>query len=435
MVRYTITEDQYRKMYVKYKEVDAYSRNLTMTRDANIPKQTTVLSLKEGRIFFIGGSIFDKTSSCFIEYLEEWNMIYPHSNMNIERQNHWACFCNSNIYAIGGYNFDKNEWLNTIESIKLPERPQIDYQFNYDTISIFKPHESNQDPTSPRCDWTLYDDKMKYNRSNMAVVVQLERYIYIFCGKYGKPDSLQPSLINIESHHTIERFDWVEEKWEEYEIKSCHKINKMFSPGAVLVASLKRKNPGVLLFGGKTEIRSKKSIKQYENVVLMFPQSNKSRQLDTKYFVKGKQFKIKMINNENNQKKSKGNYNLPEVELFNGDIEWIKNPNIFTEDQYYYYFLGCRDKWEKLERHDLVNKTNKELFDKWFGKHVDPDIETSINKDDNIRLLHHKMFGIEGLKFNNFEHPKHGHSIFMLDKSTLKWTSMPVIKYIPSKIT
>ena len=76
LIRYTMTEDQYRKMYVKYKEVDAHSRSLIMSRNANIPKQTSVLSLKEGRIFFIGGSIFDKTSSIFIEYLEEHNTIY-----------------------------------------------------------------------------------------------------------------------------------------------------------------------------------------------------------------------------------------------------------------------------------------------------------------------------------------------------------------------
>ena len=330
--------------------------------------------------------------------------------------------------------FVNNEWLNTIESVKLPERPKIEYQFNYDTIAIFESPELNQNLISPQCNWNLYDDKMKYSRSNVGIVAQLERYIYIFWGKYGQPDTLQPSIINIESHHTIERFDWVEEKWEEYEIKSCHKINKMYSPGSVLVASLKRKNPGVLLFGGKTEIRSKKSIKYYDNVILMFPQSNKSRQLDSKYYVKGMKFKLKLTNQESSKKKSNDSQQVTEVELFNGDIECIKNTNIYAEDQYYYYFLGWRERWEKLEKHDLVNKINKELFEKWFGKHLDQNLKSTINKDENIRKLHHKMFGIDGLKFSNFEHPKHGHSIFMLDKSTLKWSSMPVIKYIPNRM-
>ena len=78
-----------------------------------------------------------------------------------------------------------------------------------------------------------------------------------------------------------------------------------------------------------------------------------------------------------------------------------------------------------LEHNDLV--------DKLFGKNPDPGFKSNVHKEDNIHKVKDGLFGIEGLKGNNFEHPRHAHSIFMLDKSNLKWTSMPVVKYVPNK--
>lgn len=356
--------------------------------------------------------------------------------MAFERQKHAVCFVNCNIYAIGGYHFGDNVWLNTIESISLPSRPEIDYMYNYDTIAMFEQPESNQNEMSPRDQWLVYNDKLKHSRSNMSVVCQLERYIYVFCGKHGEPDSLQPSIINVDSLHSIERFDCLEEKWEEYVIKSCHKINKMFSPGTIPVASLKRKNPGILFFGGKAQFKSKKMIKKYDSVFLMFPQNNnKSRQLEEKYFIKGKEFKVKALTQDTSQKKNtKEQEKVVKIDFFNGDTECIRKLCMYTEDPYYYYFLGCRDKCEKLES-KLVSepKETLDIFEKCFGKHVDPHIESTINKDENIKVLYPRMFGMEGLKLSNFDHPRHGHTVFMLDKSTLKWTSMPVVKYVPSQ--
>ena len=350
--------------------------------------------------------------------------------MNTDRESHGVCIVNSNIYAIGGYNFGANIWLNTIESIKLPEIPQLEYQNNYDMVCMFEPPKSNQKGISPRFEWETCQDKMKYARSHMSVITQFERFIYVFWGKNGLIDPVQTNAINEESLHSIERFDCVNEKWEEYIIKSWHKINKMYSPGTVTIASLKRKDPGILFFGGKTEFKSKKSVKYYDNVMLMFMQSNKSKQLESKYYVKGKEFKVRVVLPEGTQKKSKEAQKPIEVEFFNGDIEWIRNISMYTEDQYYYYFLGWKDKWEKLENHDLVAKEHKTFLERVFSRHPDPAVQSTVNKDENIRKVHMRMLGIDGLKSGNFDHPKHGHSIFMLDKSTLKWTSMPVVRYI-----
>ena len=305
LLKNPVSEEQYKRIYAKYKDVSAISRDLKITKETSIPRHTSVLSLKEGRIFFIGGNIKDDTCSHFLEYIEDSNTIYPHPPMNIERESHGVCIVNSKIYAIGGYNFRENVWLDSIESISLPDNPQIEYQNNYDIIWMYEPIESNQKGVSPRSEWETYKDRMKYPRSHMSVITQFERFIYVFWGKNGQTDPALINSANEESLHSIERFDCVSEKWEEYIIKSCHKINKMYSPGTVQIASLKRKDPGILFFGGKTEFKSKKSVKHYDNVMLMFLQSNKSRQLESKYYVKGKEFKVKVIQSEALQKKIK----------------------------------------------------------------------------------------------------------------------------------
>lgn len=157
----------------------------------------------------------------------------------------------------------------------------------------------------------------------MSVVTQLERYIYVFCGRYGVRDVEQPSIINIETLHTIECFDTIEQKWEEYVIKSCHKVSKCYSPGTVQVDSLRRKNPGILFFGGKVQFEKKNTVKINDQVYLLFPQNkNKSRILNEKYFVKGQEMRIKAPMPEILQKKkSKDKDKVIEVELFNGNIE------------------------------------------------------------------------------------------------------------------
>lgn len=75
-----------KKQIEKFAEVQAIRRDLKLVRDVFIPRKPSILSLKEGRIFFIGGIQIDKTSNCFIEYLEETNMLIYHPDMRYERQ-------------------------------------------------------------------------------------------------------------------------------------------------------------------------------------------------------------------------------------------------------------------------------------------------------------------------------------------------------------
>lgn len=76
------------KLYKKYKEVEAIKRDITMNRNVVLPTKNAVLSLKEGRIFFLGGRVNDKTCPSFIEFLEESNTLVYHPDMVVQRESH-----------------------------------------------------------------------------------------------------------------------------------------------------------------------------------------------------------------------------------------------------------------------------------------------------------------------------------------------------------
>lgn len=414
----------------RFKEVEAIRRDIRMIRDVSLPKDSAILTLKEGRIFFIGGNHNEKTCDQFIEFIEESNTLIYHAELNCARQNLGAAFVNCRIYAIGGYHFGDHRWLNTMESIRLPELSEVEYQNNYDTLAVYEPPQSNQSDISPRKQWREHEEQMRLGRSHISVVTQMERYIYVFCGKYGEPDAMQPTITNVKSTHVIERYDIVQQVWEDYIIKSCHKINKCYEPGTVCVNSLRRKNPGILFFGGKFDFESKNLTKTHNNAFLMFPQSNKNRQLEAKYYVKGCPFKMKfMCADILQKKKTKDKDKIVEVELFNGDIECVRKLEAYTEDNNYFYFLGCREKCHKLEHEDPRIVENKELLDKFFSKIHETGIHSNINKEVNLKKANDMFFGMENVKSTDFHHPRHAHSVFMLDKSTLKWSSLPIIKY------
>lgn len=82
-----------------------------------------------------------------------------------------------------------------------------------------------------------------------------------------------------------------------------------------------RKNPGILFFGGKYNLETQKLVKVVNKNFLMFPQDkNKSKQLSSKYDVRGCLFDLKIDPPEILRKKNPKEKTL-EVELFNGDIE------------------------------------------------------------------------------------------------------------------
>lgn len=68
------------------KDIDVFSRDIKINRDVQIPISTSILSLKEGRIFFIGGRAHENTSFDLIEFLEDSNTLFYHPKMNSARE-------------------------------------------------------------------------------------------------------------------------------------------------------------------------------------------------------------------------------------------------------------------------------------------------------------------------------------------------------------
>lgn len=180
MVKGIVSKANQSKMAERIIEVQAIRRDLKLVRDVVIPKKPSILSLKEGRIFFIGGSVNERTSSCFIEYLEETNTLFFHPDMRYSRQNHATCFISNTIYAFGGYVFGDHSWRDSIEYISLPEKPEHEYQNNYSIISMYEHPMSNQHGISPREHWTESEATLKIARSHLSCTTQLERFIYVF---------------------------------------------------------------------------------------------------------------------------------------------------------------------------------------------------------------------------------------------------------------
>lgn len=70
-----------------------------------------------------------------------------------------TCSLSGKVYAVGGLNLNnQEEWFDSIESIPLPELPQLEFQNNYDTIQFYQSSNINQDSMPPRSDWHLYSE-------------------------------------------------------------------------------------------------------------------------------------------------------------------------------------------------------------------------------------------------------------------------------------
>ncbi|CAI2382380.1 unnamed protein product [Moneuplotes crassus] len=417
-----------------FKEVEAIRREIKLDYSFSLPKKLFPLILREGRIFFIGGREHDSSSPAFIEYLEESNSVYFHKEMNVGREDHGSICVDGRIYSIGGYDFRKEKWIDSIESIQIPQRPRTSYLYNYETLAAHETLTSNQEESSPRNNWMMHNSKLILARSHMICATQMERYIYIFVGKYGAPDIDQTYLIHREMTHTIECYDTLTDTIQEYTIKSCYKIDKCFSPGCVSILEPKGKIPALLFFGGKYEFSRKKITKFMDKSFLIYPQDqDRCKQLSQKSRIKGCDLRIKASGLHPLDKKFKPGQGARTVKVFNGDSQCIRDLHMYCEDMDYYYFLGCREKCTKLENEDQFVVDNKGILDSIFRKNPDKNIETNLKIKNNLNAAYKRTYGID--KFdperleNSFVHPRHGHSLFMLDKSTAKWTSVPVVKY------
>lgn len=85
--------------------------------DDKICENPTLLNTKEtGRLCIIGGNKGYNSSRRVLQIDECMNKMNLHSKLNIGRVGHAAVYINNkDIYVIGGYNQNKNEWLASVE--------------------------------------------------------------------------------------------------------------------------------------------------------------------------------------------------------------------------------------------------------------------------------------------------------------------------------
>jgi N-acetylneuraminic acid mutarotase len=76
-----------------------------------------VVTTKEtGRLLLVGGTKGYRSSNKVYQVDECMNTLNKHSKLNVGRVGHAAVYIrNKDIYVIGGYNADTNEWLKSIE--------------------------------------------------------------------------------------------------------------------------------------------------------------------------------------------------------------------------------------------------------------------------------------------------------------------------------
>ena len=272
------------------RNLDVFQRDIQLSESLHIPRNASVLSIKEGRVFIIGGNASGGENSQFIEFVEDYNALLNHSHLQWPRVNLGTCFLSEKVYAVGGLNLNnQEEWFNCIESIPLPELPQLEFQNNYDTIQFYQSSNINQDSMPPRSDWHLYSEWMEHGARNISIVTQKERYIYAFCGVIGKPDLHQP-IIDEKPFESIQVFDTITEEWDQFRIKWEPGIKNWFLANSVAVQSPVDQNSSFLLFGGKVRTDDKNKQK---TVFLISNQSSEAcEELGSKYQIKGKGIKF-----------------------------------------------------------------------------------------------------------------------------------------------
>jgi hypothetical protein len=87
----------------------------------------TLLNAREvGRMLIIGGNKGYGSSNKVLYVDECMNCLILHSKLNTGRVGHSAIMVhNKDVYVIGGYNADKNEWLASVEACMDTFDPEI----------------------------------------------------------------------------------------------------------------------------------------------------------------------------------------------------------------------------------------------------------------------------------------------------------------------
>ena len=86
--------------------------------DKKLPLNPTLLNAKElSRLMIIGGNKGYRASNKVFYVDECMNSLILHSRLNVGRVGHAALLINNkDVYVVGGYNNDKNEWLASVEA-------------------------------------------------------------------------------------------------------------------------------------------------------------------------------------------------------------------------------------------------------------------------------------------------------------------------------
>jgi N-acetylneuraminic acid mutarotase len=85
--------------------------------ERKLAENPTVVTTKEtGRLLLVGGTKGFRSSRKVYQVDECMNKLNKHSLLNVGRVGHAAVYVrNKDIYVIGGYSADRNEWMKSIE--------------------------------------------------------------------------------------------------------------------------------------------------------------------------------------------------------------------------------------------------------------------------------------------------------------------------------
>lgn len=94
------------------------TRRKVNIEDDKLTENPTLVNTKEtGRLLIIGGNKGYRSSNKVYQVDECMNTLKRHSRLNIGRVGHAAVYINNkDIYVIGGYNADTNQWLSSVET-------------------------------------------------------------------------------------------------------------------------------------------------------------------------------------------------------------------------------------------------------------------------------------------------------------------------------
>ncbi len=165
--------------------------------DENLTQQPTLLNTKEtGRLLIIGGNLGYRSSRKCFQLDECMNMLNLHSKLALGRVGHAAVYINNkDIYVIGGYNSNKNQWLASVETC-------------YDA---FNPDQKPE--------WVPMAD-MNESRYYFGCCTWNNEFIFVFGGMNDKFMEMPMSEHYSKCLNTIERYSVECNRWDRVDLKT-----------------------------------------------------------------------------------------------------------------------------------------------------------------------------------------------------------------------